>query len=525
MSALTLEEEIAEAIRKDGGLVSLSQLPVREGWLRKRLGDKKLLNVLKGREDLFEIIGSGASMAVKVQNQALSTHSSIDIHNADQAASELLDWVQHLLDMKQQAIKLPHIVADKRIKKRLHQFTRAVGCDHPAFSTQWWDDACEKLIELVKASGERFLLQQETPDDIRSVTIDLREGCRSSHKTDADFVSSMNTSTFINRLSYQLRQSGRVARRNEKQHFSLQLSKLGSDDQIQRILKGRSLSSIIQILSDNGTLTASGISIESAVTKKGNLTLLSLQCAEVKKASEDIDQVSIVSDVLFESLPLFIVVHKPTGVTTEQVADFYWNSGKYRDSKSTGVDTVSRLDRGTSGALALPLSTDGEKLLGDHFRESRINKTYICLVSGETPESGSIELKLHLVDNGSTYKSYVSPHGKDSLTTYRRLEVLRRQGAVYSLVEVHPKTGRTHQIRAHMSSVGHPLVRDGKYGGEKRSKRHSKWCGRLFLHAASIEIPSYEPVEAPLADDLQKVINYLKEETPSIEDKTVSGKR
>ena len=512
MASLDLEEQIAEAISRDGGAISLSLLPVRETWLRKKLGDRKLLTVLRGRDDLFEITGESI-IQVKLKNQSSYTVDDIQINKS---SSELLDWVQFVLETKGPILKLPHIASNKLIKKRLHQYTRTVGCDHPAFSTEWWDDASEKLISLL-TSDKRFIVSNTTDNDLRMISVTLHNDFCSKDDSDDVFVDTrMDSSIFLDRISYLLRQSGRVARCNEIQKFSLQLSKLGSDEQLQKVIKGRPLSSVINHLDMKGILSSHNIEVQIAETKKGSLTVLSLSCDSVKsKSSENKNNITkeLCYDVLFEELPLFIAVHKPTGVTTEQVAEYYYNSDKYKKYKSEKVDTVSRIDRGTSGVLVLPLSTEGETLLGDHFRASRVTKTYICLVSGEIPESGSIDSKLLLVDSGSTYKSFVSPKGKDAFTSFKRLNIFRRQGGIYSLVETHPKTGRTHQIRAHLSSIGHPLVGDAKYAGEKRAKRHSKWCGRLFLHAASIEFPSYDVIAAPLADDLQNVLTFLSTPT------------
>ena len=111
--------------------------------------------------------------------------------------------------------------------------------------------------------------------------------------------------------------------------------------------------------------------------------------------------------------------------------------------------------------------------------------------------------------------SSLIPPGKPASTRWHRRQVFYDdQGRKYSLLEVHPLTGRTHQIRAHMAHLGWPLAGDTKYGSTKRTKAQLQtWCPRLFLHAACLEVRDLQGgpwrVSAPLTPDLQAALASL----------------
>ena len=108
----------------------------------------------------------------------------------------------------------------------------------------------------------------------------------------------------------------------------------------------------------------------------------------------------------------------------------------------------------------------------------------------------------------------VSAGGRISETAYRVEHGYHREGKPYSLLILTPKTGRTHQIRVHVRYIGHPIVADQTYGGEKRSKEDRTWCPRLFLHAKRISFvhpvkKSVITVESALPKDLKLVLSIL----------------
>ncbi|HEX7614545.1 MAG TPA: RluA family pseudouridine synthase [Thermoanaerobaculia bacterium] len=176
---------------------------------------------------------------------------------------------------------------------------------------------------------------------------------------------------------------------------------------------------------------------------------------------------------------------------------------------------VHRLDAGTSGVVLFAKTPAAHRALSLSFQERRAQKTYRALVWGHPlPAKGVIDLALSR-DPKDGRKMRVWDDGKPSVTRYA---TLRRFPSLADL-EVKPETGRTHQIRVHLSAKGHPIAGDDFYGGA------SRWHGvrdrtlrealarltRPLLHAERIEIPEMGlDVEAHLPEDYEKVLALLK---------------
>ncbi|PWU23086.1 hypothetical protein C5B42_04140 [Candidatus Cerribacteria bacterium 'Amazon FNV 2010 28 9'] len=186
---------------------------------------------------------------------------------------------------------------------------------------------------------------------------------------------------------------------------------------------------------------------------------------------------------------------------------------------------VHRLDKDTSGVLLLAKTPDVLVELLRQFRERETQKEYIALVHGKlVPSFGSIRLPMDR-SSEDRKKFAIDPNGRMSETEYKLIEffpglprgISQKKGKSYqgfSLTRLHPKTGRTHQIRVHMAAIKHPLVGDGVYAGKKRIVLDKEWCPRQFLHAAKLVFThpiNKERVcfEAPLAKDLQIVLEKL----------------
>lgn len=167
---------------------------------------------------------------------------------------------------------------------------------------------------------------------------------------------------------------------------------------------------------------------------------------------------------------------------------------------------VHRLDKETSGVIVIAKTTEALANLRAQFKARSVTKRYVALVEGmpDTPE-GIIDAPIGR-DPNQRKRMSVLRNGREAVTEYHVLEAY----ADHSLIEVFPKTGRTHQIRVHMAFIGHPVVGDTVYGRRKqrvKMKRH-------FLHAATITIAhpvTGEPVivESPLPVALQDVLNKL----------------
>lgn len=172
---------------------------------------------------------------------------------------------------------------------------------------------------------------------------------------------------------------------------------------------------------------------------------------------------------------------------------------------------VHRLDRDTSGLLVVALTREAQAELQRQFRERRVKKTYLALVHGWlSPSQGRIVAPIAR-DPRDRKRMAVVAGGRAATTGYQvRQYLLARNGDRYTLVEVRPLTGRTHQIRVHMSHIGHPIVGDPVYGRRKRRLP----CPRQFLHACRLTF--YRPsdgqrltFESPLPDDLRAVLRHL----------------
>ena len=137
---------------------------------------------------------------------------------------------------------------------------------------------------------------------------------------------------------------------------------------------------------------------------------------------------------------------------------------------------VPRLDRDTSGVVILAKNEKTQTFLRRQFQDRKAHKTYFAILSG-VPKLKEARLDLPIardLKRPTTFR--VDPRGKESETFYK---VLKSDGK-HALVELKPTSGRTHQLRVHMKYLGHPIVGDVVYGGEK--------ADRLYLHANKLEI-------------------------------------
>ncbi len=194
-----------------------------------------------------------------------------------------------------------------------------------------------------------------------------------------------------------------------------------------------------------------------------------------------------------------------------------WLIKKYPEIKNVGEDQsrpgiVHRLDKDTSGVLLIAKNQKAFNFLKEQFKNRKIKKKYIALVEGLLKNNkGIIDLAI-----GKSKKDFRKKAGqgkmagktREAITEYKVIKKFRNS----TLVEVFPKTGRTHQIRVHLKSIGHPVVCDKLYGFKKAEcppglKRH-------FLHASSLEfnLPSGARIklEADIPDDLQASLTKLE---------------
>jgi 23S rRNA pseudouridine955/2504/2580 synthase len=166
---------------------------------------------------------------------------------------------------------------------------------------------------------------------------------------------------------------------------------------------------------------------------------------------------------------------------------------------------VHRLDKDTSGVLLLARSAAAARWIGEAFRGRDARKVYWAVVAGvPRPRQGKIDAPLAKLPGAAGERMAIDEAGKRAITLYAVLDTLGDKAAWVALM---PLTGRTHQLRAHMALIGHPILGDGKYGGAASRLEIPGIARELHLHARSIELPrpAGRPVhvEAPLPKALQ----------------------
>lgn len=223
-------------------------------------------------------------------------------------------------------------------------------------------------------------------------------------------------------------------------------------------------------------------------------------------------------DILFENADL-LVINKPAGMVVHPAVGHGMGTlvnavlGYIPDIEGIGGEErpgiVHRLDKDTSGIILVAKNERAHRWLQDQFRLRQVEKIYLALVDGAPPTlSGRVEAAIGRDPSHRKKMSVTSPgKGREAISEYRVLEKFKE----HALLEFHPLTGRTHQIRLHCTLLGCPIVGDRVYGRKKPSID----IDRHFLHAYRLKIVLPGEVEAhtfeaPLPDDLQQVLDSFK---------------
>ena len=230
----------------------------------------------------------------------------------------------------------------------------------------------------------------------------------------------------------------------------------------------------------NGTVTDTRVSIS-----KNDIITVNL---DFKEESENIISTQMDLDIIFEDDAL-LIINKPAGMAVHP------SILHYKDSLSNGVKfyfeeiglkkkirPVNRLDLNTSGIIVFAKNEYIQECLIQQMKEGLFKKEYIAIVSGKLEKAkGSINLPIARKPN-SIIERCVSPEGQEAITDYEVLNTCND----FSVVKCLLKTGRTHQIRVHMSAIGHPLIGDTLYGTA------SDLINRQALH--SYKITFFHPI-------------------------------
>ncbi len=223
--------------------------------------------------------------------------------------------------------------------------------------------------------------------------------------------------------------------------------------------------------------------------------------------------------IVFENKDV-IVVNKPAGLVVHPAAGHAHGTlihavlAHAPEIEGVGGERrpglVHRLDKDTSGLIVLAKNELAQRSLQDQFQSREVKKTYIALVEGHPPSAnGRVDATIGRDPRERKRMAVVTPaKGRDAFSEYKTLEKFPE----HTLLEVSPRTGRTHQIRVHMAFIGCPVVGDKVYGHKRKPALP---LNRHFLHAAklSLLLPGDEQnstFEAPLPADLQKVLDTLR---------------
>ncbi len=227
---------------------------------------------------------------------------------------------------------------------------------------------------------------------------------------------------------------------------------------------------------------------------------------------------SIPIDVIFENQDL-LVINKPAGMVVHPAAGHPTGTlvnavlGYDPDLEGVGGEerpgVVHRLDKGTSGLIVMAKNDFALHWLQEQFQSRQAEKTYLALVDGKPPTPvGRVEAAIGRDPGHRKQMSIRSPgRGREAVSEYKTIEDFPN----HSLLEVHPLTGRTHQIRLHCAFLGCPVVGDTVYGRKKPTIQ----MDRYFLHALRLRIrlPAAEIpqlFEAPLPADLEVALAGLR---------------
>jgi len=229
-----------------------------------------------------------------------------------------------------------------------------------------------------------------------------------------------------------------------------------------------------------------------------------------------------------------VAVDKPPGLAVVPAADQHPGEcvrGRLERELGARLWVVHRLDRETSGVLLFARTPETHRALCLAFEERQVRKTYVAFTLGvPSPREGRIETPLHPARRGKVRPALPGEGGAwEAATRYIVRKRWERDGAAVAMVETHPETGRHHQIRAHLRSIGAPILFDRVYGpAAGAAQAAGSPAGRLALHASMLAVPGAEAAgrlrtfEAPLPADLTALLHWLDAEWTVVEGPTSS---
>ena len=287
----------------------------------------------------------------------------------------------------------------------------------------------------------------------------------------------------------------------------------------------------IQNYIKQGQVTVNGKIVKSSLILQGKETI---ECHFKKEYQDDSIKGEMMDiDILYEddalvviNKPAGLVVHPGSGNMTGTLLNgliYHFKELSHIESHRPGI--VHRLDKDTSGVIIIAKNDKVHEALSEQFNLRKVNKEYLALVWGKLDDKGVINGNIGRHPKYRQLFTVVENRGRKAVTEYE----LNSYYPPISFVRLYPETGRTHQIRVHLKSIGHPIFSDNAYKGgasyarsfhvkyNKLINRLLKIITRVALHAHSIEIIHPETnkkmeFNAPLPQDLQLAIEILKNE-------------
>lgn len=240
-------------------------------------------------------------------------------------------------------------------------------------------------------------------------------------------------------------------------------------------------------------------------------------------------------EILYEDEDV-LFLNKPAGMLSQKAKKEDVSANEYalqyllehgtitKESLHTFKPSVcNRLDRNTSGILIVGKTLRGSQIMSQALKERSIQKYYLCLVAGTlSPEKTTMQIirsddkeeRIYRIegylkkDEGKNQVQILQHPGKDAKPIVTEYRPIRRIGN-QTLLEVHLITGRSHQIRAHLASIGHPIIGDTKYGDVKINREYAKKAGitHQLLHAHRLVLEDGREIQAGLPEEFKRAMN------------------
>ncbi len=275
---------------------------------------------------------------------------------------------------------------------------------------------------------------------------------------------------------------------------------------------GLTRAKIKNLLSDNKIFINGGTAEKAGILLKGGEKL---EIALPEPESSELKPEAIPLDILYEDKDL-LVINKPAGLVVHPAAG-HWegtlvNALIYHFNQLSSIyplrpGIVHRLDKDTSGLLLIAKSDKAHLQLSKQLKSREIKKDYAVIVHGRISQNeGIIDQPIGRHPKDRKKMAVVSSNGRDAVTRFKVLERFKNN----TYLECRIETGRTHQIRVHLSNMGYPIIGDSLYGSKK-----DDLAARQMLHAWKIQLThpiTFQPVkfEAQLPDDFQKTLILLR---------------